>query len=248
MIFQDNGVTRGSDWYVIYGGRQDFITWELQGREVTIELDGTKETPAAQLGLLWNNNYRSLLGYLENALYGIHGFVRDSETSLPVPAKIFISAYDKDNSHVYSDTITGSFTRYLMPGTWSLTLSAKGYRDTTIANVVVIERQKTDLLVEMKSLLTNIDTVDPVVPLLYPVPVTGLLYCRLPEKVCGEVQITIISPAGMKVAEYDMEVTFGYPIEINVSNLPAGTYTAIFKNTGTGITYRNRFITTGRNP
>ena len=35
----DNGVTRGDVWYQIYGGRQDFVTYELQGREVTIELD-----------------------------------------------------------------------------------------------------------------------------------------------------------------------------------------------------------------
>ena len=27
----DNGVTSGTDWYVVYGGRQDFVTWELAG-------------------------------------------------------------------------------------------------------------------------------------------------------------------------------------------------------------------------
>ena len=74
----DNGVTNGADWYVIYGGRQDFVTYELQGREVTIELDDEYVTPAAQLNSLWEYNCRSLLGYLENALYGIHGYVKDA--------------------------------------------------------------------------------------------------------------------------------------------------------------------------
>ncbi|MDO9340561.1 MAG: M14 family zinc carboxypeptidase, partial [Bacteroidales bacterium] len=49
----DNGVTRGAVWYIIYGGRQDFVTYELQGREVAIELDDQYITPAAQLTLLW---------------------------------------------------------------------------------------------------------------------------------------------------------------------------------------------------
>ena len=72
MNMLDNGVTRGALWYIVYGGRQDFMTGELHGREVTIEIDDQFVTPAAQLPLLWQYNYRSLLGYLENALYGIH--------------------------------------------------------------------------------------------------------------------------------------------------------------------------------
>ena len=48
----DNGVTRGAVWYIIYGGRQDYVTYGLQGREVTIELDDQSVTPAAQLTLV----------------------------------------------------------------------------------------------------------------------------------------------------------------------------------------------------
>ncbi|NMC42186.1 MAG: hypothetical protein GYA43_13610, partial [Bacteroidales bacterium] len=99
LMEYDDGVVRGSEWYTIYGGRQDFITWELQGREVTIELDYVKQTPAAQLELLWQYNRQSFIGYLENALYGIHGRVLDDATSEPVPARIFIAGHDKDSSH-----------------------------------------------------------------------------------------------------------------------------------------------------
>ena len=142
MNILDNGVTRGAVWYIVYGGRQDFMTWELHGREVTIELDDQYITPAAQLTLLWQNNWHSLLGYLENALYGIHGLVRNTKTHAPVPAKVFIEAYDKDSSQVYSDTLTGSFVRMLVPGSWNLTFSATGYRDTTINNITVTYGQR----------------------------------------------------------------------------------------------------------
>ncbi len=61
MTDLENGITNGADWYIIYGGRQDFVTYELQGREVTIELDDTHVTPAADLNSLWQYNWRSLL-------------------------------------------------------------------------------------------------------------------------------------------------------------------------------------------
>ncbi|MBS1232263.1 MAG: hypothetical protein H6R35_1101, partial [Bacteroidetes bacterium] len=75
MTFMYNGVTNGYEWYQINGGRQDFVTRELQGREVTIELHDDYVTPESQLNSLWQYNYRSLLGYLENALYGIQGYI-----------------------------------------------------------------------------------------------------------------------------------------------------------------------------
>ena len=141
----DNGVTRGAVWYIVHGGRQDFMTQELHGREVTIELDYQHVTPASQLEALWENNWRSLMGYLENALYGVHGVVLDSESSAPVPAEIFIKGHDTDSSQVYADTLTGSFVRLLAPGIWPLTFTADGYRDTTI-NVAVNARDKKPIL------------------------------------------------------------------------------------------------------
>jgi len=80
----DNGIVRGAVWYVITGGRQDFVTWELQGREVTIELDYTKLTPADSLEKMWEYNYRSLLNYLDYSRFGVNGKVTNKETGDPV--------------------------------------------------------------------------------------------------------------------------------------------------------------------
>ncbi len=248
MDFMDNGVTRGAEWYVVYGGRQDFITWELQGREVTIELDDVKQTPSAQLELLWQNNYRSLLGYLENAMYGIHGLVRDSVTKNSVPAKIAIAGYDKDSSHVYSDTLTGTFTRFLLPGTWDLSVSANGYHDTVISDVVVIDRQKTSLVIELKPVETVIDPVDPGVPLLYPNPASAFLHCRLPEDICGSLNIAIYNLDGKKVEDFPAMANFGIPLDLDLTDLAGGIYYIVFRNSTTGKSYRSRFVVAGRKP
>jgi hypothetical protein len=244
---ESNGITNGYAWYSIYGGRQDFVTWELQGREVTIELDYVKQTPAAQLELLWLYNWRSLMGYFENALYGIHGLVKDIHTSGPVPAKVFITGHDIDRSEVYADTTTGRFLRLLAPGNWNLTFTANGYRDTTINNISVLSGQRTDLIVEMKSITSDIDSTDPEVPIMYPNPASSYLLAKLPVKLSGKINIKIISQSGLEMADYKKDFIFGNPLEIDIRGLPAGGYIIIFTNSHSGISYRSRFVVYGRN-
>ena len=243
MNMLDNGVTRGALWYVVYGGRQDFMTWELHGREVTIELDDQFVTPAAQLPLLWHYNYLSLLGYLENALYGIHGLVRNINTQAPVPAKVFISGHDKDSSEVYSDTLTGSFVRFLPTGSWNLTFSAGGYRDTTINNVNVVSGQRTDLKVDMSLLTSKIENITSQSPvILYPNPAKNIISALLPDIISGKINIRIISQTGILVSDYNSDNVSGIPLNIDINSLAAGTYTAIFSGFGQRRYYLGRFV------
>ncbi len=244
MNFMDNGVTRGAEWYIIYGGRQDFITWELQGREVTIELDDIKLTPAAQLELLWLYNRQSLLGYLENALYGIHGKVTDFYSGLPVPAKVYISGHDRDSSHVYCDSLTGRFTRFLFQGVWNLTFSADGYRDTIISGIEVVNGQKTTLAIQMRPSNTAVDTSKPEEPVIFPNPARERVKCILPESFNGPVRITIISNNGAKIADY---ITTSSPVIINVTNLGAGIYTIVFHSVTTDKTLNGRLVVISHN-
>jgi hypothetical protein len=246
LTYLDNGITNGYAWYSVYGGRQDFVTWELHGREVTIEIDNVKQTPGPQLELLWLYNWRSFLGYFENALYGIHGLVKDIHTSGPVPVKVFISGHDIDRSEVYADTLTGSFIRMLAPGTWNLKFTANGYRDTIINNVSVVAGQRTDLIVEMKSVTTSIDTTDPQVPLLYPNPASSYIIAKLPETLNGKTNIRIIGQSGIKIADYNEDFIFGNHLRIDVRSLSGGVYSIIFTNSKSGISYRSRFVITGR--
>jgi hypothetical protein len=238
----DNGVTRGAVWYIVYGGRQDFITWELQGREVTIELDNQFITPPPQLPLLWQNNYHSLLGYLENALYGIHGLVLDSKSSAPVPAKIFISGHDKDSSQVYADTLRGTFVRFLSPGSWNITFSATGYRDTIINDIIVYSGQRTDITVKLTPMTNNIDTTVQTVIDIYPNPAVSQVSAILPDRLIGPVNVRIFDQTGRLLKDYNTEFSKGTPLIIDIGFLPAGTFPVVFTNRSSYTMVRGRIV------
>ena len=242
MSDESDGVTRGAEWYIVYGGRQDYVTSELQGREVTIELDRIKFTPAAQLGLLWLYNHNSLMAYLENALYGIHGQVRDSSTYTPLSAKVFISGHDKDSSHVYSDTLYGSFVRMLAPGSYNLMFSAEGYLDKIVSNVAIVAGQRTDLIVDLQADINNIEIPVSGAPTIYPNPAGNTLHSILPEGVTGDINVKIFDYSGKIVREYNTFCQLGVPVIADVSRLKGGSYVIIFTSRETGNKSKGRFI------
>jgi hypothetical protein len=124
----DDGTTNGGDWYVIHGGRQDYTNWYRHGREVTIEISNTKLPPASQLHSFWEYNKRSFLNYIEHIFYGIKGIVTDTVGN-PLRAKITIISHDYDSSEVYSDAVTGFYTRMIQPGNYTLKFQSPGFFD-----------------------------------------------------------------------------------------------------------------------
>jgi len=237
-----NGVTNGYAWYSVRGGRQDYVTYELQGREVTIELVNSYVTSSDQLDPLWQYNWRSLLGYLENASYGIHGIVKDAITGIPVAARILISGHDKDSSHVYSDTLTGSFTRLLAPGTWGLMLTASGYYETEITSIVVVEGQATEIVVEMTPVVSPVDTIPTPSLIIYPNPSEEYIKVILPQRQKGIVNIKLHNPQGFKLADYPEDTSAGYPLHLDIAGFAAGVYTLIITNSDTGFSDTGRFV------
>jgi hypothetical protein len=221
---ESNGVTRGAAWYVIQGGRQDFITYERQGREVTIELDHDKETPAPQLELLWQYNYRSLINYLKNAIYGIHGVVKDFNTNAPIKARVFITGHDKDSSHVYSDSANGRFIRLLSPGTYDLKFSAPGYIDTLVTVTNVAEGTRTNLIVKMKSIASNIDTNTAEKPVIFPNPSDGNVNILLPANISGSVNIRIVDQSGKIIMNFNTVSIKNELMVIDLQNISSGIY------------------------
>ncbi|OFY31103.1 MAG: hypothetical protein A2X09_15515 [Bacteroidetes bacterium GWF2_43_11] len=143
------GVTNGYAWYTITGGRQDYMNYFQQCREVTIEISNTKTPPASQLPNFWNYNYRSLLNYMEQVTYGISGIVTDSITGQPVRAQVFVKNHDIDSSMVFSSQTDGQYYRLIKGGIWTLQVSAPGYVTKTLSNVSTADYNKTILNVQL---------------------------------------------------------------------------------------------------
>lgn len=146
----NNGITNGYAWYSISGGRQDYMNYFQRCREVTAEISSTKLLPASQLEAHWQYNYRSLLNYLEQSLYGVRGLVSNASTGAPIPAKVTISGYDMDNTEVYAFMPLGDYHRPLKAGTYNLTFSVFGYVSKTISNVTVSDENTVILNVQLE--------------------------------------------------------------------------------------------------
>jgi hypothetical protein len=140
MTDENNGITNGYAWYEVDGGRQDFTTYYLGNREVTIELSSTKNPPAKELPTYWRADRNALLAYLGSALTGVRGIVTDS-SGRPVKARVEVVGHDvtADRSWVYADAKVGDYHRLLVPGTYTLRVSADGFRPQQLSNVVVQE-------------------------------------------------------------------------------------------------------------
>ena len=133
------GVTHGGDWYTVSGGRQDYMNYYASQRELTLELSTIKLLPADSLDNHWHYNHRSLINYMRQATYGIHGVVADRLAEQPLAAMVSVPGYDADRSEVFSSARSGYFFRPLPEGTYDLRITMNDYpiyqyRDLKINN------------------------------------------------------------------------------------------------------------------
>lgn len=135
-----NGITNGYDWYPVYGSRQDFMTYMQNGREITMEISDTKLPDAEKIPDFWSYNKRAMLNYLEQALYGIHGVVKNTAGN-PLHAEVRVLNHDKDkdSSMVFTDPDVGDYHRFIAPGTYTLVAMAKGYLPDTLTGITAEE-------------------------------------------------------------------------------------------------------------
>ncbi len=234
----NDGITNGYEWYSISGGRQDYITYFLHGRETTIELDNNKITPENQLDQLWNYNYRSLVNYARQSIFGINGFVTDSETGSPLKSKVEVINYDYDNSMVFSDARTGFYVRLLKSGMYDLRFSSEGYIDEVIPGVEVIDFQKINIDVEL-----TVQTDIPKNQLwIFPNPATDKIWLEFYLTSSLRVSVEIYDAMGTKMfsSEEEMRIAGKHIIPLNIQMLPKGVFVIAVK--GDNLNLKNKFI------
>jgi hypothetical protein len=210
---EDNGITNGYSWYVVYGGRQDYVNYFIHGREVTIELSNDKIPDENKLDNYWTYNYRSLLQYIEQVYTGISGIISDSITGLPVKAMISIPGHDQDNSQVYSDSTHGYYCRLVTEGNYVIDVSAFGYASKQIA--IGIEKGRLTH--------TNVKLSPETQFLIYPNPFSDFIRINISEPGKSlELQFTDLS--GRKAKHITKTIVTAGRQDIRVDGLAPGMY------------------------
>ena len=131
MTDYNNGITNGAQWYMIGGGRQDYMNGYAQCRELTIECSNSKMPNGNQLPNFWNYNKNSIFAFMTQCIYGIHGTVTDAANGQPLNATITIANHDDTYSVVESHLPAGDYHRPIKAGTYDVTYACNGYYPQT---------------------------------------------------------------------------------------------------------------------
>jgi PKD repeat protein len=119
--------------YQIFGATKDFNYGSLGQVGWSMEISMLKEPPASQIPMYYNYNVPAMTEMIDRVGRGVNGVVTDSLTGSPVKASIFVGSYYP----VYTDAELGDYHKYVMPGTYTLTVKASGYQTKTITGVTV---------------------------------------------------------------------------------------------------------------
>ncbi len=148
----EHGITNGSAWYTVYGGMQDWNYLYLSDNEITLEISLSKTPSQSTLPTFWSQNKESMLSYLEAGHIGVRGVVRDADTGDPLYAKIEVTG---NTQPVYTDPDAGDYHRPLLPGTYSITVSAPWHISQTITGIAVSSGAATRMDVNLLSVVSG---------------------------------------------------------------------------------------------
>ncbi len=228
----NNGITNGYAWYRVAGGRQDYMTYFKHGRETTIELSNVKLLAPANLPAHWNYNYRSMLNYMQQAMYGVTGMVRDSVTLAPLKAMVFTNSHDIDSAEVYSDSTFGKYYRLILQGTYSITYSSPGHYSKTINNIFVKNDSTTTVNVLLRPFPVSVTNNGTGIPSEFslgqnfpnPFNPSTTINVSIPKE--SEITLKIYDITGKEVSSLaDGILKAGlYKFTFNASELPSGVY------------------------
>ncbi|RKE98899.1 putative secreted protein (Por secretion system target) [Ichthyenterobacterium magnum] len=154
----NNGITHGADWYLVNGGRQDYMNFENQAKESTIELSLVKTPSASLLDNYWLSNKEALIDYLVQGTYGFRGVVKDAVSGNPIEATVKMVGHDDLGSWTTTELPYGDYYRPIKSGTYDIIFEAPCYQSFTLNNQIISDFQTVTLA---DVLLTPIGAVSP---------------------------------------------------------------------------------------
>jgi len=130
------GMTRGWEWYMIYGGMQDWAYYYHGEHHVTLEISDEKSPLFSDMDLYWDQNRDAMLWWIQQVWTGLGGLVLDARDNIPLDATLTLVGKEIPNT-ILTDADVGDYHRVVTAGDYILDASADGYQ-SQIINVVVI--------------------------------------------------------------------------------------------------------------
>ena len=119
--------------YQIFGATKDFNYGSLGQVGWSMEISNDKTPPASMIQMYIDYNIPAMTEVIERIGWGVEGVITDSVTGSPVRGAVFVNAYYP----VFTDPIVGDYHKYVLPGTYSITVKASGYETKTITGITV---------------------------------------------------------------------------------------------------------------
>lgn len=144
-----SGLTYGQGFngmYAINGSTKDCNYGIMGSVSWSMEISYSKQPPASQIMMYYNYNKPAMLTMIEYSGYGIEGVVTDTTTGQPVSAMVFVN----NGYPTYTDPVVGDYHKFLVPGTYDITVKANGYQTKTITGVTVTSMNATVVDVELQ--------------------------------------------------------------------------------------------------
>ena len=127
-----DGITNGADWYNVNGGMQDYNYLNSSCFEITIEQACFKYPNASALEGIWNANRNALITFIGKVHSGVKGLITDESGSAISNANVEVVG----RSHSVYSADGGDYWRLLVPGNYTIRVSATGFA-TAEKSVVV---------------------------------------------------------------------------------------------------------------
>ena len=132
----EDGLTRGWEWYQIYGGMQDWAYLYRGEHHVTIEVSLRGSPNYAEMDDYWASNREAMLWWMSQVVTGFRGQVTDARHGTPLDAVITVEGMEAPN-FARTDPLVGDYHRVILAGEYTLTASAEGYISQSIPITVV---------------------------------------------------------------------------------------------------------------
>ena len=130
------GITRGWEWYMIYGGMQDWAYYYHGEHHVTLEISNNKMPPFEQMDIYWDHNREAMLWWIQRAMTGMRGLVLDATDGKPLDATLTLVGRDVPNT-IPIDPELGDYHRVIGEGDYDVLAEASCYQSQAAAVSVI---------------------------------------------------------------------------------------------------------------